>query len=71
MKNLILVAFIWVLGSCNPAKTESSKVADNAQSYSCPMHPEIIGKEGEKCSDCGMDLTEPVTQKPDSTSVKK
>jgi hypothetical protein len=35
------------------------------------MHPEIIGKEGEKCSDCGMDLTEFVTQNPDSTAVKK
>jgi hypothetical protein len=68
MKNLIIVALILVLGSCNSAKNESTKVA---QSYSCPMHPEIIGKEGEKCSDCGMDLTEPVTQKPDSTSVKK
>lgn len=71
MKNLIFVALICVLWSCNTAKTESSKVADNAKSYSCPMHPEIIGKEGEKCSDCGMDLTEPVTQKPDSTSGKK
>ncbi|MCA0366383.1 heavy metal-binding domain-containing protein [Lacihabitans soyangensis] len=68
MKNLIIVALILVLGSCNSAKNESTKVT---QSYSCPMHPEIIGKEGEKCSDCGMDLTEPVTQKPDSKSLKK
>lgn len=68
MKNLIIVALILVLGSCNSAKNESTKVA---RSYSCPMHPEIIGKEGEKCSECGMDLNEPVTQKPDSTSVKK
>lgn len=71
MKNLIIVALIVVLGSCNSAQNESSKVADNSQGYSCPMHPEIIGKEGEKCSDCGMDLTESVTQKLDSTSVKK
>lgn len=71
MKNLIIVALIWVLGSCNPSKTETSKVAYNAQSYSCPMHPEIIGKEGEKCSDCGMDLTEPVTKNIDSTTLKK
>jgi hypothetical protein len=56
------------MGSCNSAKNESTKLA---QSYSCPMHPEIIGKEGEKCSDCGMDLTEPVTQNPDSTTLKK
>jgi len=24
--------------------------------YSCPMHPEITGKEGDKCSKCGMEL---------------
>lgn len=24
--------------------------------YACPMHPEVIGKEGEKCSKCGMPL---------------
>lgn len=24
--------------------------------YTCPMHPEIIGKEGDKCSKCGMKL---------------
>ena len=24
--------------------------------YACPMHPEITGKEGDKCSKCGMKL---------------
>ena len=24
--------------------------------YACPMHPEVTGKEGEKCSKCGMKL---------------
>ena len=24
--------------------------------YACPMHPEIVGVEGENCSICGMDL---------------
>lgn len=28
--------------------------------YSCPMHPEIQGKATDKCSKCGMDLTEEV-----------
>jgi hypothetical protein len=27
--------------------------------YACPMHPEVTGKEGDKCSKCGMPL-EPV-----------
>jgi ribosomal protein S27AE len=28
-----------------------------AATFACPMHPEITGKEGEKCSKCGMFLT--------------
>lgn len=28
--------------------------------YACSMHPDITGAKGEKCSKCGMDLTEPV-----------
>ena len=24
--------------------------------YACPMHPEITGKEGDKCQKCGMAL---------------
>jgi len=30
------------------------------QLYACSMHPEVIGKKDEKCSKCGMKLTEPV-----------
>ncbi|MGV9012513.1 MAG: heavy metal-binding domain-containing protein [Flavobacteriales bacterium] len=35
--------------------TNSSK----EMAYACPMHPEVTGKEGDKCSKCGMYL-EPV-----------
>ena len=24
--------------------------------YTCPMHPEVVGVKGDKCSKCGMDL---------------
>lgn len=30
------------------------------QLYACSMHPEVTGKKDEKCSKCGMKLTEPV-----------
>ena len=30
------------------------------QLYSCPMHPEVIGKKDSTCSKCGMKLTVPV-----------
>jgi hypothetical protein len=31
---------------------------DHEHGFACPMHPEITGHEGDKCSKCGMDLTE-------------
>jgi hypothetical protein len=30
--------------------------ATHVQVFACPMHPEITGKEGDKCSKCGMAL---------------
>lgn len=32
------------------------KADSTATAYACPMHPEITGKEGDKCSKCGMKL---------------
>lgn len=29
---------------------------DQEEAYACPMHPEVTGKKGDKCSKCGMDL---------------
>ncbi len=28
--------------------------------YACPMHPEVQGKQNEKCPKCGMKLTNPI-----------
>ncbi len=28
----------------------------SAEMYACPMHPEVKGAEGDKCSKCGMPL---------------
>ena len=47
---------------CNSKKTEQQeqKEGDEMDSkatvYACPMHPEVTGKEGDKCSKCGMKL---------------
>ena len=38
--------------SSAPIRGDSTAVA-----YACPMHPDVTGKEGEKCSKCGMKLT--------------
>lgn len=43
----------------NKAESESTQsvAADGHQhTYSCPMHPEVTGKEGDACSKCGMKL---------------
>ena len=29
---------------------------DHDHAFACPMHPEITGHEGDKCSKCGMNL---------------
>lgn len=36
---------------------------NHEQMYACPMHPEVQGKMDDKCSKCGMKLTEPVPEK--------
>lgn len=36
---------------------------DHSTMYACSMHPEVQGKLNDKCSKCGMDLTEPVPEK--------
>lgn len=43
-----------------PAESDSTAQdmpMDSTQmAYACPMHPDITGKEGDKCSQCGMKL---------------
>jgi PBP1b-binding outer membrane lipoprotein LpoB len=72
----IIMAFVLV--SCNQKneKVESTDstiettqttettepIEVTAELYACPMHPEVTGKKGEKCSKCGMELTVPVTK---------
>jgi len=38
------------------ASTQSAPAATAAAHFSCPMHPEITGKAGDKCPKCNMDL---------------
>lgn len=40
-------------------KNQAKASADPNATYACPMHPEVTGKAGDKCSKCGMAL-EPV-----------
>ena len=65
----IILSMALALGACSGNGTgqgnghsgthmaDSTAVAE--QQYACPMHPEVTGKDGDKCPKCGMDL-EPV-----------
>lgn len=49
------------LTACNNTQNKSSNMenyqhANTTSVYACPMHPEETGKQGDKCSKCGMDL---------------
>lgn len=35
---------------------ESMPMDSTRTAYTCPMHPEVTGKDGDKCSKCGMAL---------------
>lgn len=42
---------------------DKTKMMNNqTKMYACPMHPEVQGKLNDKCSKCGMKLTEPVPE---------
>lgn len=57
-----MYAACFLLAACGPKgqQTESSGEShqDHAHvhTYACPMHPEVQGQEGDKCSKCGMPL---------------
>lgn len=65
-KTILIIAGILLLGltaltSCG----ENNKISHKEEihkhdksTYACPMHPEITGKDGKKCSKCGMNLVE-------------
>lgn len=41
--------------SCGTQKTEAAEEVAEAV-YACPMHPDVKGKEGDTCNQCGMAL---------------
>ena len=42
---------------------KNSTMKNHEKMYACPMHPEVQGKLNDKCSKCGMKLTELVPEK--------
>ena len=85
MKNLILSILVitFTLVSCNQkvkeqGTTDTHMMDDGEEmmngntkmkGYACEMHPEITGMKGDKCSKCGMDLTEKLTKEEMETKI--
>ncbi len=58
---VIILAIVIAFTACNTKQSEETETTSTEQSnqlYACPMHPEVTGKKGDKCSKCGMELTE-------------
>ncbi|MEZ7516215.1 DUF3347 domain-containing protein [Flavobacterium frigidarium] len=78
MKNLVklgLLSLVLTIASCKDNKENASDdnkemVADN-ELYSCPMHPEVTGKKGDTCTECGMKLTEKVSERDETVAVQE
>lgn len=61
MKKIVIIAiFAITFASCNQKNNETSTPETKTEKakYACPMHPEVTGNQGDKCSKCGMDLEE-------------
>jgi heavy metal-binding protein len=61
------------LTACNNTQNKSSNMENHQHTttesvYACPMHSEVTGKQGDKCSKCGMELE--LVQKDDSENIE-
>ncbi len=52
----LVVAGLAITSCGGNTPTTENHEHESEHVYSCPMHPEITGKSGDTCSDCGMDL---------------
>ncbi|GAA4340793.1 efflux RND transporter periplasmic adaptor subunit [Flaviaesturariibacter amylovorans] len=53
--SLVLLLLFWG-SSCESKKTPQAETAAKKQTYTCPMHPQIVRTEPGTCPICGMDL---------------
>lgn len=64
--SLALLAFCpTALSSCKQNESHPEHTTQHAATpaYACPMHPEVIGKNGDACSKCGMKLEKIISEK--------
>ena len=54
----LLIGFITLFSqfSCNEEKPTNQNTTEKKQTYTCPMHPQIVSEKPGTCPICGMDL---------------
>ncbi|MEN8617386.1 heavy metal-binding domain-containing protein [Shewanella baltica] len=68
LTNLALIAFLLtstsVFATARPHEHQhdNANPQQQAQTYVCPMHPEVTGTKGDSCPKCGMDLEPKATE---------
>lgn len=56
------------IGADSAHQHDDMNMDSTTMAYACPMHPEVTGKEGDKCSKCGMKLE--AIKSGDSTEIQ-
>ncbi|WEK18133.1 MAG: efflux RND transporter periplasmic adaptor subunit [Candidatus Pedobacter colombiensis] len=56
MALMILLPSVFIAACSNEKKPEAEAVKEKQQTFTCPMHPQIIRHEMGTCPICGMDL---------------
>ena len=54
---LLTIVLLLTITACNSTGNKPADTHDHSghvHDYACPMHPEVDGHEGDKCSKCGM-----------------
>src|SRR5687768_15738019 len=52
----VAVLSITACDNKSPKDSHDKEQHEGEHIFACPMHPEVTGKEGDKCPKCGMDL---------------
>lgn len=62
IKSIAMLVLILATAACNTPTAENKMDAHehdgHEHTYACPMHPEVTGHKGDKCTKCGMPLEE-------------